>query len=380
MRSASALLSLCIAALSLGVKGNEVDATYIFAAFICIAMFLVLLQREDVVRVDSTAKGAVYLSSIFLLYASISSLLTWSVNIDYLSVVVTLPFLLLPLSFLVFWVLGLAREDWDRISVERVCVHAALIFCAVLIVGNPSAFLSSLLEGARFTWTEFRAVTPLPAIASALLIWRYGFKVVLRWEFWLLATYIYATKYINWLVLLAFALPLRYIALKFPRLWLSAILVMCIVVIDTLIFINWREAVTFAPTEFERIIELRIAYEAFMEQPLFGMGFGQFFADGSYSIHNLLAYVLSSGGGIGLVLFCPLIVLYSRIQGARSEFIVVVYLILTATAASYKLPSIQFCIGMALAAFAAPARLDVRPGVSRSPGPLHISSSFDRPS
>ncbi|WCP16214.1 hypothetical protein sphantq_04710 (plasmid) [Sphingobium sp. AntQ-1] len=356
MRLGNALFALCIAALSLGVNGNEVDYIYI-----AISLFSALLFIICIVFTRSSKKNYVYsgfqlyISLAFVFYASISSLISYSFSNSFGPVISTASFLLLPISYAFLRNINISREDWILLDVDSICVNASLLFCFALILGHPSEFINSITGNSRFTWTEFRSVNPLPTFAAMLLIWRYGLRSITQWKLWALVIYIYSTKYTNWLALLAIALPLRYFLTTYSRVWASAVLVSLIVIINSIVAMNWREVYLFFPKEFERIYEIYIAHLSLIDNPIFGIGFGSSYDRGfyqAYTIHNLMAYVISSGGLLGLSIFLILIISYSRIYSGKSDYIMVSYLILTVTAASYKLPAFQLYLGLAFAGMA----------------------------
>lgn len=353
MRLANKLLSLCIASLALGVDGNVVDYRFMALAAISALLFMLTARDRKVPKQVGRYSGAEwYLSLVFGFYALFSSLVVFSFSNTISPVISTISFLLLPASFILFTFLGLSEEDWRRIDLEDTCVNAALVFSSVLVLENPAAFMQAITGNSRFTWIEFRSVNPLPVLGALLLIWKNGLASLKKWQLYILLLYVYSTKYTNWFGILLFAIPLRYIISSQPRIWASAAFSLLIVFINALIALNWRDVYVFAPKEFARLYELYISHSAFVERPFFGIGFGSSYAKGfyeAYTVHNLLAYVLSSAGLVGISIFLALIATYARVSSSRSEYLMISYLILTVTAASYKLPAFQVYLGIAVA-------------------------------
>ncbi len=361
----TALLSICVASLALGVDGQNIDYAYIGLAFGCIVWFGLIAVSGP--RRGHFSDDLQITSFLMALYILSSSLWIFVQKLDYLSLMSTAPLILLPLSFIFFHAIRLSNSEWEEVDADKVCVFAALIFCSVLIFNHTADYLSAIVTPARFTWFEFRAVNPLPILASTLIVWRHGIRAIWRIDFVFLAVFIYATKYVNWAGLLGISFILRGLFRAMPNVWWSAALMGVILVINTFVAIYWRDIAGFAPGEFERIYEIQFAYHQLFENPVFGEGFGGSFANASledkYSMHNLLAYVVAFGGLVGVVIFAYAMTRYSRANPGKSEYLVVVYLILTATAASFKLPSVQLYLGFAIAVAAASRQQGVRVAV-----------------
>jgi hypothetical protein len=352
MKKGQFLLSGCIATLSLAISGQEVIYPFLFGSIILLLAFFVVLMASKKMPFGLPFGGVDLSSALLLTYALCSSILVFSNTGDPVSILSTAPFIVMPLIFLAVRSFNLDLEDIS-LDVERLSVHSAIIFSLCLVISSPSEFLSSLLSSSRFTWTEFRAVNPLPVVAACLILFRRGWTAVVRPDFLFLAAYIYGTKYVNWQLLLIASLPMVFIIRRLAWVNFAAILAVLILIIGVSVGVNWQSVAASAPGEFDRIYELRLALDRFQESPIFGIGFGSTFANASldqkYSMHNLLAYMMSFGGIAGLGLLLWNIAGLARIGGHQSMFLMVVYLIFTATAASFKLPGVQLFFGLSFA-------------------------------
>lgn len=374
MTISSIAISISIACLALGVDGNDVDFFYIIFSAISFLLFFVTIRHRETNLVGRDQRGSVVDFSIistalFSLFAIFSSFYVLSHSGMFMPIFGVGSFLLMPVGYLLFRYLNYSKEIWENLDITNVCVNSSLLFCGVLVAGNTEAFANSVLGSYRFTWAEFRSVNPLPLLAAMLLVWRGGIRALLDWRLAVLVIFVYATKYTNWMVLLILAIPLAFAVKRFHWMSASSILLSLILIINTFIFVNWIDVSRIDSSEYRRVYEIFISYTYFLDNPIFGVGFGHGINEVEYSgftIHNLVAYVLFSGGLVGLVLFSLSVISLSRKYGGASDFLIVVYLVLTLTAASYKLPAFQLYLGFAFAGLAALGR--AHDNASRSSG------------